>query len=993
VPRLVAIAALLACAADSLALDPQRASSQYVLAKWGPTLPSATIHALLQSRDRRIWLGTTAGLVRFDGSEFTLLNAVNTAGLDEGGVSCLAEGRDGALYLGTTAGTVLRYRGGSAARLGTPAGSAYVNSLLVGRDGALWIGLPGHDTIRWVDERAVAPRALRGIQGPLALAEDGASGLWIGTRADGLLHYDGDRVERYAPAGETIQALRADRNGVLWMGTPHGLLRRRGDTLDRFTTKDGLTSDDVTALLDDRDGNLWVGTSGGGLNRLASGRWTRLTTAEGLSDDDVRCLLEDHEGNVWAGTGDGLSCVSDGRFVTYGRLEGLREPAVSAIAPASNGGVWLGFASGAVARLHEGRIEYFPLPAGVGREAALSLHEMRDGSLWIAQDNARVFHLKDGVVTDHTPVGVEDEWKVRTISEDDKGPVFWVTVLGPARIEGHRVVPLAPRTPTPRYLRYSHAVYRHADGTLWVCDLFGLARLRNGVWTLFKTKDGLPHNRVRSASLEPDGSVWAATAGGLAYVKGDKIQSVTIREGLPENYLRLVLDDGQGFLWLASMGRIFRLDKREIFDLFAGRVARVHPLLFDTSDGLRTTEGLLSNGPGFRGPDGRLWFATTKGVSVIDPRRLSTDEPAPRVTIERIAVDGASSPPAVRADATYPPGRGEVTIDYVALRYRAVGKVHFRHRLEGLDRDWVEAGTSRRAYYSSLPPGRYRFSVTASNRDGVYNAAADSVELTIGPPFYQRPLFFAACVAGMLAVGAAAHRVRLNQVRGRLAAVIQERTRIARELHDTLAQGLAGVKLHIDTALTTMAEKPELARRSIQCARSIATSSLAEVRRSIWVLRAQAAKGEDGLVSSLEGSLKQLTADSDVLSIVEVTGRPRGLPVEVERNMLRIAHEAVTNALRHSQAKTLAVELRFADEELQLRVRDDGCGFEPEKYLNGPRGEHFGLLGIRERAQSMGGEVSVWSRPAEGTEVACRLPYDCVDPMESADAPPGARPI
>jgi len=982
VNRLFLIAALSACAAPAFALDPQRATSQYVLTKWGPSLPSATIHALLQSDDRRLWLGTTAGLVAFDGSDFTLLSPLNTAGLDDGGVSCLAAGPDGALYLGTTAGTVLRYRNGVVTRLATPAGTAYVTALLAARDGALWIGLPGHDTLRGQNDRYVPARGLRGIQGPPALAEDGAGGVWIGTRSSGLLRYTDEQVQRYAPAGETIQALRVDRAGTVWIGTPHGLLRLRGTTLDRFTKKDGLTSDDITAILDDRDGNLWAGTSGGGLNRLTAGRWTRLTTAEGLSDDDVRCLLEDHEGNVWAGTGDGLNCISDGRFITYGRLEGLREPAVSAVAPASNGGVWLGFASGAVARLHDGRLEYFRLPSGVGREAALSLHEMRDGSLWIAQDNARVFRLKDGQVTEHTPIGVEDEWKVRTISEDEKGPVFWVTVLGPARLEGRRVVPITPRTPVPRYLRYSHAVYRHDDGTVWVCDLFGLARLRNGVWTVFKTKDGLPHNRVRSASLEPDGSVWAATAGGLAYVKDDVIRTVTIREGLPESYLRLVLDDGQGFLWLASMGRIFRLEKKEIFDLFAGRLARVHPLLFDTSDGLRTTEGLLSSAPGFRAADGRLWFATTKGVSVIDPRLLSTDEPAPRVTIDRIGVDGASAAPAQRAADTYPPGRGEVTIDYTARGYRAAGRLRFRHRLEGLDRDWVDAGTMRRAYYSSLPPGRYRFSVMVSNRDGVYNGAPDTVELAIGPPFYRRPLFFAGCAALIVALAAAAHRVRLNQVRGRLAAVIQERTRIARELHDTLAQGLAGVKLHIDTALTTMADKPDVARRSIQCARSIATSSLGEVRRSIWVLRTQAAKGEDGLAASLGDSLKQLTADSDVLSIVEVTGRPRGLPVEVERNMLRIAHEAVTNVLRHSQAKTLAVELRFEDSSLQLRVRDDGCGFEPEKYLHGPRGEHFGLLGIRERAQSLGGEVSVWSRPDEGTEVACRLPYDCVDPLE-----------
>jgi signal transduction histidine kinase/streptogramin lyase len=987
-PRVPVAAALaLALLATPVrALDPRRAASQYVLTKWGATLPSTTIHAVLQTRDRHVWLGTTVGLVRFDGAEFVVFNALNTPGFADGGVSCLAEGVDGTLFLGTTAGTVLLLKDGVFSSVPAPVGTAFVTSLLAARDGSLWIGLPGHDTLRWSGGRVLRSPALHGIQGPLAMVEDGREGIWIGTRLNGLLRYQRDALERAMPATDRIQALRLDRSGSLWIGTPHGLLCLRDGRLRRYTRRDGLSSDDISSLLEDRDGNLWVGTRGGGLNRLSGGRWSRLTTDQGLSDDDVRSLLEDHEGNVWVGTADGLNCLSDGRFITYGRLEGLSEPGVSAVAPSSNGGVWLGFESGRIGRLQDGRVEYFRLPTGVGREAALALHEARDKSLWIAQDNARVFRLKDGALSEHTPVNLEEEFKVRTISEDEQGPLFWVSVMGPARIRDRRAIPAEPVTPRRRFLRYAHAVYDDGKETTWVCDLFGLARFRAGKWRRFTTKDGLPHNRVRSASLEDDGSVWVATAGGLAHIGADEsIHKVTIHEGLPENYLRLVLDDRRGYLWVASMGRIFRLEKREVFALFAGKTARVRALLFDTSDGLRTTEGLLSNAPGFRAADGRLWLATAKGVSVIDPANLSTDEPAPRVTIDRLGVDRRSST-ADAIEADYPPGRGEVTIEYAALSYRAPARLRFRHRLDGLDRDWVEAGTARRAYYSSLPPGRYRFSVTASNRDGAWNGEVTSVTFTLRPPFHHTPLFFAGCVALVVAVAAAAHRVRVNQVRSRLAAVIQERTRIARELHDTLAQGLAGVKLHIDTAMSTMGNKPDVARQSMQCARSIATSSLAEVRRSIWVLRAQAAKGEDGLASTLHESLKQLTADSGILSIVEVAGRARALPVEVERNLLRIAHEAVTNVLRHAQAKTLVTELRFDEQALQLRVRDDGRGFDPSPYLTGRVGEHFGLLGIRERVFSMGGELTVWSRPNEGSEILCRLPYDCMDPMEAGAA-------
>jgi signal transduction histidine kinase len=327
-----------------------------------------------------------------------------------------------------------------------------------------------------------------------------------------------------------------------------------------------------------------------------------------------------------------------------------------------------------------------------------------------------------------------------------------------------------------------------------------------------------------------------------------------------------------------------------------------------------------------------------------------------------------------------------VAIDYAPRSCCLTGRIRFRHRLAGLDRDWVDAGQERRAYYSNLPPGRYRFAVMASNRDGFWNGDEATVSFVIRPPLYRTPLFFAACAALALGCAAVVHRLRVRQMRAGFAAVINERTRIARELHDTLAQGLAGVKLHIDAGLSTMADRPDVARRSLQCARSIATSSLSEVRRSIWVLRAQAAKGENGLASSFSSSLQQLTGDSGISTFINVNGAPRRLPVEVERNLLRIAHEAVTNAVRHSGAGTLGVELRFEASAVELRVRDDGRGFDADAYLRGPRGEHFGLAGMRERVLSMRGDLQIRSGPAQGTEILCRLPESGPVPaFESAE--------
>jgi signal transduction histidine kinase len=598
----------------------------------------------------------------------------------------------------------------------------------------------------------------------------------------------------------------------------------------------------------------------------------------------------------------------------------------------------------------------------------LILYESRDRSLWIGLDNGGLFRVKDGAVTEHTPRDAPPSTKVPVIFEDEQGLVFWVTGRGLARLRGTRLEPFDAEVG----LGYPHGAYRDRHGALWLYGSRGLARLDESGRKVFGPHEGLPHERVRSVCEDRDGGLWAATIGGLAYVKDDVVHKLTLNEGLPESYLRLVLDDGLGHLWIASMGHLFRLDKREVFDVFAGQARQVSPVTFDSADGLRTSETLLSNSPGFRDGQGRLWFATAKGVSVVDPASVSVDQPAPPVMVEGLRVDGRAG----RPGDEFPPGKGEVRIEYTALRFAAAGKVRFRYRLEGVDDGWVEAGDRRSASYNNLGPGRYRFAVMASNRDGRWNAPGTSLAFTVRPPFFRTPLFYLGCAAALVGLVAAAYRLHVGQMRSRFAAIIAERTRIARELHDTLAQGLAGVGIQIDTALRAFGHEPNRAREHIKLARAMVRSSLAEVRRSIWVLRAQTSKRKEGLAATLSESLAQLTADTGIEASLQVTGKPRALNSEVERNLLRIAHEAVTNAVRHARARTIATDLRFEPAAVSLLVRDDGQGFDPEACLSKRPSAHFGLVGISERARALGGELRLQSRPGSGTEIVCRLPYD-----------------
>jgi signal transduction histidine kinase len=324
------------------------------------------------------------------------------------------------------------------------------------------------------------------------------------------------------------------------------------------------------------------------------------------------------------------------------------------------------------------------------------------------------------------------------------------------------------------------------------------------------------------------------------------------------------------------------------------------------------------------------------------------------------------------APREYGPGRGEVTIEYAALTFGSPA-VQFRYRLDGLDTDWVAAGARRTAYYAALPPKRYRFEVMASNPDGAWIGTPASLAFTIRPPFVRTPLFYGLCAAAIGLAGASAYRLRVRQVRARFAAVLAERTRIARELHDTLAQGMAGIRLQIETGLRAMEGQPGKAREHLQLAEAMARSGLAEVRRSIWVLRAQSSKSSDGLVASFESGVRQLTAGSALNTVIEIQGAARELPSLVEHSLLRITHELVQNAVRHSHAATLTVVLQFDGDIVRLIARDDGCGFDADAPL-AAGGDHFGLIGVVERVDALGGRLTLKSRPGAGAEVVCELP-------------------
>jgi signal transduction histidine kinase len=496
-----------------------------------------------------------------------------------------------------------------------------------------------------------------------------------------------------------------------------------------------------------------------------------------------------------------------------------------------------------------------------------------------------------------------------------------------------------------------------------------------GRFRAYTTRDGLSDDVVISLYGDASGHLWIGTnGGGLNLFEGGRFHVFTTRDGLPNDTVYRILGDGSGDLWMSCNKGIFRLAASELEAFAAGRVKTLSPVVYGTADGMQTRECSGGGHPSaWRGSDGRLWFSTIKGVAMIDPRGVARNERPPQVVIDQVLADG------VPVAATTPkqelaPGTSRFDFHYAGLSFVAPEKVRYRYKLVGFDEDWVDGGDRRAAYYTNLGAGDYRFLVLACNNDGVWAASPASFEFTLRPHFYRTYWFYTLCALGLALVAWQLYALRVGQMRARFAAVLQERNRIARELHDNLAQEILGVSVQLEIVARLFKASPETAKSHLDRARWLVRSSMAEARRYVWDLRSQSLEDRD-LPAALSEMTRRLTAETDIHTQFEVGGTLRPLPQQVENNLLRIGQEAVNNAVRHSGAGNISVRLQFDATSVRLSVRDDGRGFDPEAGAGGPNG-HFGLVGMRERAREMGGEVRVAARPGGGCEVEVGVPVE-----------------
>jgi len=560
--------------------------------------------------------------------------------------------------------------------------------------------------------------------------------------------------------------------------------------------------------------------------------------------------------------------------------------------------------------------------------------------------------------------------------QDRRGRLWVASPAGVSELEGGR-----QRTVIPGGSQMNNdavVLCETRDGNLWAGTYGeGLWRLGNGTTNhgqlrLYTTADGLSSNQIRSLVEGSDGTLWIGTfGGGLDALHNGQFIHITVRDGLLSDNVSHLEDDGRGSLWLSTTRGICRILKQDIWNFVSGKIRKVQPTNYGVADGLRSAQcapGFPTSRGGTRGSDGRLWFPTSRGLAVFDPNDHTATVAAPVVHLLEVAVDGR--PTSIVDGAKMAPGSGRLQFRYTGIYLSAPERVRYSYRLDGLDGEWVSSVTRRVTNYNSLPHGHYRFTVRASVPSGPSSETSLAFELL--PHFYETAWFRYFCAALASAGIWGLYNLRLRQIRQRFSLVLEERGRLAREIHDTLAQGFVGISSQLDAVALTLNGHVDLARKHLELARKMVRHSLTEARRSVMDLRASALEGHD-LPAALSEAANQWTAGSPVQIRVAVEGESRRLPEETEQHLLRIAQEAVTNAVKHAHASQVLIHLEMANRTLSLRVADNGQGFEQDEAFS-EVGGHFGLLGMRERAERMGGELHLHSERGQGTEVAVTVP-------------------
>lgn len=989
IPCVSLLVASLPCA---LALNPALDVSQYAHTAWRNRdgFSEGTVVAIAQTPDGYLWLGTEFDLLRFDGVRYVRWKSPDGQQLPSSYVRSLLAGRDGTLWIGTFEG-LASWKAGRLTRYAELAGQT-VGALVEDRGGTVWAAGHGSAAGRLCAIRAgnVQCHGSDGSFGQniVALHEDRAGSLWVGGTG-GLWRWTPGAPKRF-PMPDRVDAFGEEDDGTLLIGMHSGVKRFHQERLAALPLAAGGSPLAATAILRDREGSVWIGTAQG-LVHVHQGRTDVFGRADGLSGNYIEKIFEDREGNIWVATIDGLDRFRDLAVPTISVKQGLSHATVVSVLPARDGSIWLGTLDG-LNRWQDGRITVYRAKsdAGLPDDEIQSLFQGQRDEIWVSSRRGAVFFENDRFHRVSSVPG-QAHW----IDGDDAGNVWLSQDDGLFRVRGSTVGRIPWATLGHRdYVR--SIVADPAPGGLWLAFLDGgIAYFQDGrITATYTAADGLGKGRIRGLQRGVDGALWASTESGASRLKNGRIATLTRENGLPCDAAIWALEDDEQALWIYMACGLVRIARSEI-EAWAAAAdkdsgPRVRVTVFDASDGVRSHSTSTGYGPSVaKTRDGKLWFLPWDGVSVIDPRRLSMNSLPPPVHIEQITAN--------RTTYDVAPDRGSalqlpalirnLQIDYTAPSLAAPEKVLFRYKLENWDRDWQDVGIRRQAFYGNLPPGKYRFHVIACNNSGLWNETGAVLEFAIAPAYYQTAWFGLAIVGALAAILSLLYSSHSRQLRRqfnmRVEERVGERTRIARDLHDTLLQSFQGVLMKFDAFTGQLQDRPEL-QETLEGMVEQARQAITEGRDAVQGLRSSMLSKSD-LTKAIGALTQQLIADLPGPKPdfqLQVRGEPAEIVPVVLDEVYRIVSEALRNAFRHAGAKHIVVEIEYGEKHFRVRVSDDGKGIAPATVGAGGSEGHYGLSGMRERAKAVGAKLTIRSRLNSGTEAEISIPTSiaCVKP-------------
>lgn len=951
-------------------------------------LPHNVVRAIAQTPDGYLWVGTLAGLARFDGENFKVFDSKNTPKIADSHITALCVGRDGALWIGTLNGLV-RLKNGHFTRYDSSTGLAgqHVNVICQSQDGSLWIGTESglsryeHGVFKnYTLQNGLLSDSVR------AIYEDQSGTLWVGTVA-GLNYLSNDQAGLFGKIDElqnvSIRGITQDKEGRLWIGSDNGMIWHHfGPEFYAYGRQYGLSDPFVNVVCEDSQGNLWVGTHSG-LNRFRDGRFFNELDSEGDPYDEVNAIFQDRDGDLWVGSNEGLTRLAQRRFFAYDMRQGLSHNDTVSVLQDHEGNIWVGTFGGGLNEIRDESVVVYCRTNGLANDEVLSLCQSRDGSIWVGEDNdGGLYRFENGNVSHYTWKNGLIKSGIRTLFEDDSSNLWIGASQGLSCFRNRHFT----NYQTNQYHGGAdvRAICQDQSGNVWFGTDQGLCRLNNDGFMHFGRAQGLSDDSITALYEDHRGNLWIGTeSGGLnRYYKG-QFKAYTTQQGLFSDDIYQIVQDDYGWLWMSCPKGIFRVRKQNLDALDHGSNSFITSLSYGKSDGMETTicSG-IGKPSGWKGQDGRLWFATTKGLVVVNPDIKMDEVPSP-VFIQQVLVNGKETIVLSSSTGTnstqrliIPPGNGTFEFQFSMLDFKKPSGDRFFCQLKGVDSDWVDVGSRRSAYYNDVRPGHYVFQVKGCNANGVWNETGASVALILEPHYWQTLWFkaLAALVAVMGVSGMARYitgkkmQRELEQLE-RQNAVEKERARIAKDIHDDLGSRLTRMMLLGQRVQEDAASPDKLivhARKMVDSA----VNTMQIMDEIVWAVDPQK-DTLNGLVGYIGQYANEFLEGTHIRCRLEMPVQVPSvvIPAEARHELFLALKEALNNAAKHAQASEVHVALRIFDSTVTIVVEDNGCGIR-----NGHSDRKgSGLENMVKRMEKLGGECRITTAPGAGTKVQLTL--------------------